>query len=57
MAAEDWKTVFITLVISFVILKYFVSVPKDNRAFLISKDYVKYHANWTKSLNHLEDIK
>lgn len=56
MAAEDWKSTIIILVLSLVIFRYFVNVPKDNRAFFVGKSYFKYHANWTKSLKELEDI-
>ena len=56
MAAEDWKSTIIILVVSLVVIKYFVGVPKDNRAFFVGKSYFKYHANWTTSLKELDDI-
>jgi hypothetical protein len=53
MASEDWKSIIITFVLSAVILTYFVGSPTENKAFEISKNHIKYHSNWTNSIEEL----
>jgi len=56
MAQEDWKSVIIVLVMSFLVLHFFVNVKVENKAFEIGKEHVKYHANWTNSFDDLKNV-
>jgi hypothetical protein len=56
MAKEDWKSIMITFILSAIILSYFVGSTTENKSFEISKNHIKYHANWTNSIDDLEHL-
>jgi hypothetical protein len=56
MASEDWKSILVTFILSAIILTYFVGTTAENKAFEISKNHIKYHANWTSSIDELEHL-
>lgn len=56
MAKEDWKSILVTFIMSALILCYFVGTTTENTAFEISKNHIKYHANWTNSRDELQHL-
>ena len=55
--AESIKTVVILTVIFYGILKFFVQNSNENFQFSVGSKYVKYHANWTQSLDNAPQLK
>ena len=46
-------TIFIMTVL---VLVYFVMAAKENKAFEVGPDFIKYHANWTKKNDPLSNL-
>lgn len=50
----DWKSSIIVLFLVFTSLIFILNEDKENFAFEISSQTLKFHSNWTSSLNKLQ---
>lgn len=57
MAREDWRTTVVILIMTTLVLKYFVNETFEHQAFEISSHHIKYHCNWTSSSEGLHQVK
>ncbi len=54
---ESTKTVVILTVIFYGILKYFIQNSNENFQLAVGAKYLKYHANWTQSIDSAPQLK
>lgn len=50
----DWKSSIIILFLAFTSLIFILNEDKENFAFEISSQTVKFHSNWTSSFGKLQ---
>ena len=56
-ALQETKALFLVSTIIFVFIRYFIAAGKSDHEFSIGATALKYHANWTTSLDSLNDLK
>ena len=57
MAKEDYKSSIIVLVLILLALKFIVLNHNEHQIFEIGDTHIKFHSNWTRSLDDLCCIK
>lgn len=51
--AEDWRSTFTAVLLTFLVLKYIWIGPEGNYRFEVGHNHVAYHANWTQTYSDL----
>lgn len=56
MAQEDWKTATTILVMTLLVLNFFVFAQQEHMDFEIGSKHIKYHANWSSPSAELHNV-